>query len=114
MVPRVPQAESAALPRLRLADDEPPEHVLVDDVVGALAFLTDVPLSLSHPIQEDRFLPENDDERELLERHGTDQPYHETGVQPLRGPLAPRWTQPVSPRYSAVRPECGSMRTPSS
>lgn len=77
----LPGGEREPLPRLRLADDEAPEHVLVDDVVGALSFLTDVPLSLSHPIQEDRFLPEDDEERKLLERYGTNQPHHETSVR---------------------------------
>jgi hypothetical protein len=79
----LPSGAREALPCLRLVDDEPPEHILVEDFASAVTFLTDMPLVLSRPIHEDRFVPENDDEQKLLARLGTDEPYHETGVRAL-------------------------------
>jgi hypothetical protein len=52
----------------------------VDDVVRAVTFPIDVPLFLSRPVDKDRFIPENEEEKQL-ERLGTDQPYSETSLQ---------------------------------
>jgi hypothetical protein len=77
----LPGGEREPLPRLRLVDDQPPEHILAEDFASAVTFLTDVPLTLSRPIQEDRFVPQNDRDEKLLESLGTDEPYYETGVR---------------------------------
>lgn len=77
----LPGGGREALPRLRLIGDEPPERVAVDDLVGAVTFLTDVPLALSRPLQADCLVPETEQDRELLQRLGTDQPYYETGAR---------------------------------
>ena len=45
------------------------------DFISALTFLTDTPITLSCPPHNDRFVPETDEDRELLEHFGTDQPY---------------------------------------
>jgi hypothetical protein len=74
-------AEGKPLPRLRLRDHESSEDVLLNDFVNAVTFLTDAPLSLSHRRREDRFIPENDEERTQLERLGTDELYRKTGAR---------------------------------
>src|SRR5215217_3495034 len=79
----LPDGSRETLPALRVRDDEAPEHVLVGDLVSALSFLTDVPLSLSRPLNEDRFVPEGDDDRAVLERFGTDDVYHELSSRSL-------------------------------
>src|SRR6266516_1665284 len=61
--------------KLRLVDDEAPEHILSQDFISTLTFLTDVPITLSKPPHSDRFVPETDEDRELLDRLGTNQPY---------------------------------------
>ncbi len=80
---KLPDGELEAVPRLRLVGDQPPEHILAVDLLSAVTFLTDVPFTLSHPIQEDRFVPENEDEQRLLEDLGTDRPYQKTGVKQM-------------------------------
>lgn len=76
-----PDGRREPVARLRIRDDEAPEHVLVDDFISVVTFLTDVPLSLSRPIHEDQFVPETEEDREALASLGTDRPFHETGVQ---------------------------------
>ncbi len=66
-----PSGERIPLPRLRLVDDQGPEPVMVDDFISAVTFLTDAPLSLSKPMQDDRFVAENEEDRALLDRLGT-------------------------------------------
>lgn len=63
------------VPTLRLIEDEAPEHILSQNFMSALTFLTDVPIILSSPQGENRFVPETDEDRKLLERLGTDCPY---------------------------------------
>ena len=55
----------------------------MDDFISAVTFLTDVGLSLSRPIHEDRFIPDTEDEQRLLDSLGTDEPCHETGITVL-------------------------------
>ena len=76
-----PEGQRKPLPRLRLRSGMPVERFVADDFVSALTFLTDVPLSLSRPQTEDVFIAETDDEAELLQRFGTDQPFWETSAQ---------------------------------
>ena len=66
------------LPALRIRDDEPPDHILAVDLVSAISFLSDVPLSISHPIREDRLVAEDEEDRRALADLGTDDVYHET------------------------------------
>jgi hypothetical protein len=73
-----PDGSREPLPALRIKDDEPPEVVLAGDFVSAITFLSDVPLSLSSRLDQDRFVAETEAEGRLLERLGTDQPYQET------------------------------------
>ena len=73
--------ERKPLPRLRLRDGMAVVRALVDDFVSAVAFLTDVPISLSRPPFEDAWVAETDEEAELLRRLGTDQPLYNTSVQ---------------------------------
>lgn len=68
-----------AEPRVRVTgDDEAPSRLVVDDVVAALTFLTDVPLHVSQPWRGHRFVPETDGDREVLARLGTDEAYRPT------------------------------------
>ena len=76
-----PDGTRTPLPRLRIQDDTPVESVLVDDFIGAVSFLTDIPMNLSRPVQEDRFLPETKDDERVLQELGADQPYSETSVR---------------------------------
>jgi hypothetical protein len=46
--------------------------------VSAISFLSDVPLSISHPIREDRFVAEDEGDRRALADLGTEDVYHET------------------------------------
>ena len=73
---KLPDGTEKPVPTLRLVEDEAPEHILSQDFISALTFITDVPIALSRPPHSDRFVPETDEDRELLERLGTDQPYH--------------------------------------
>jgi hypothetical protein len=58
-----------------LRNDTAPESVYAEDVVNAVSFLSDVPLGLSKPPFDDRFVPENDADRQTLELLGTDEVY---------------------------------------
>ncbi|SRR6266487_1668009 len=71
----LPDGKQEPIPTLRLVDDEAPEHILSQDFISTLTFLTDVPITLSKPPHSDRFVPETDEDRELLDRLGTNQPY---------------------------------------
>jgi hypothetical protein len=64
--------------------------VIVDDVVGAMTFLTDAPLALSRPLELDRFVPETEQDQELLQRLGIDEPYHETGARIATRTFSPK------------------------
>jgi hypothetical protein len=77
---RLPDGLEVPVAALRLRDDEAPEHILAMDLVSAIAFLTDVALSLSRAIQDDRFVPESEADRAALEKFGTDKVYHQTVV----------------------------------
>lgn len=57
---------------IRLKDDQSPEGVLAHDLISGISFLTHTPLTLSHPFEGDRFEPENESDREILESFGTD------------------------------------------
>lgn len=72
---KLPDGTEEPIPTLRLVNDEAPEHILSQDFMSALTFLIDVPITLSSPPHKDRFVSETDEDRELLERLGTDQPY---------------------------------------
>jgi hypothetical protein len=72
---KLPDDTEEPIPTLRLVDDEAPAYILSQDFMSALTFLTDVPITLSRPPFSDRFVPETEEDRELLEHLGTDQPY---------------------------------------
>jgi hypothetical protein len=74
-----PYGSLAELPALRIRVDERPEHVLAVDLLSAISFLSDVSLSVSRPIDEDRFVAEDEGDRETLADLGTDDVYNETG-----------------------------------
>jgi hypothetical protein len=71
----LPDGTHEPIPTLRLIEDEAPERILSQNFISALTFLTDVPIALSSPHDKNRFVPETDEDRELLERLGTDLPY---------------------------------------
>ncbi len=72
---KLPDGTEEPISTLRLVDDDAPEYILSQDFVSALTFLTDVPITLSRPPLSDRFVPETEEDRMLLERLGTDQLY---------------------------------------
>ncbi len=72
---KLPDGTEEPVPTLRLVEDEALENILSQDFISALTFLTDTPITLSRPPHSDRFVPETDEDRKLLERFGTDQPY---------------------------------------
>jgi hypothetical protein len=67
-------------PALGIRDDEPPDHILAVDLVSAISFLSDVTLSISHPIREDRFIAEDEGDHRAIADLGTDDVYHETSA----------------------------------
>jgi hypothetical protein len=69
----LPDGSEEPAQSLRLRDDEPSEHVVALDVLSALSFLTDIPLWLSRPIDEDRFVAQTDADHAKLEAFGTDE-----------------------------------------
>src|SRR5260370_3667965 len=71
----LPDGTHQPIPTLRLVNDEAPERILSQGFISALTFLTDTPITLSRPLHSDWFVPETDEDRELVERFGTDQPY---------------------------------------
>lgn len=72
---KLPDGGREPVPTLRLIEDEAPERILSQNFMSALTFLTDVPIALSSPHGKNGFVPETDEDRELLERLGTDLPY---------------------------------------
>jgi len=68
------------VPALRLKNAEPLGAVAAHDVMSAIAFLTDARLALGRLLEEDRFIPEADSDRAVLNEFGTDLPYAETSV----------------------------------
>jgi hypothetical protein len=77
---RLPAGDEEPISQLLLIDDDPPEHVLIGDLTSAIAFLSGVPLSFGHPIDQDRFIPESKEDEEILRTLGTDTPYVQTGL----------------------------------
>jgi hypothetical protein len=73
-----PDGSREALPALRVRGDEGAEHLLAGDLVSAIAFLSDVPLSVSRPIHEDRLVAEDERDRKTLADLGTEEVYHDT------------------------------------
>ncbi|MCW3002615.1 MAG: hypothetical protein JWQ20_1913 [Conexibacter sp.] len=69
------------LPRIRLTGEDAFDNVVVNDVINALAFLTDVPLHSRALRGADRFVAETTEDQQLLERFGTDQRHIETGLR---------------------------------
>jgi hypothetical protein len=69
------------VPTLRLVEDEARVNILRQDFISALTFVTDVPITLSRSPHSDWFVPETDEDRDLLERLGTDQPYYRFTAQ---------------------------------
>lgn len=85
---QLPNGGHEAVPCLRLLGDEGNEtdqQVRVVDLVSAVSFLADVPLALSRPMQEDRFIPEVEADERRLEELGTDLPCLRTTVQLMSG-----------------------------
>src|SRR5260370_21179792 len=76
----LPDVEHEPIPTLRLVDDEAPEYILAQDFISILTFFEDIPITLSKPFHGDQFVPETDEDRELLERFGTDKPYDHISV----------------------------------
>lgn len=71
----LPDGTHEPISTLRLVEDEAPENILSQDFISTLTFLTGVPITLSRPHGDDRFLPETEEDRKLLEHFGTDQPH---------------------------------------
>lgn len=77
----LPGGEKEALPALRLLDEDRREQVLARDFISAVTFLTELPLTLGHRMQDDLFVPDDEDEETQLEQFGTRRPYVGTAVQ---------------------------------
>jgi hypothetical protein len=71
----MPDGSEEPAQALRLREDEASDHVVALDLLSALSFLTDIPLWLSRPIHEDRFVAQTDADRAKLEAFGTDEVY---------------------------------------
>jgi hypothetical protein len=79
---KLPDGTEEAIWSVRIQDDDAPEHVLVRDLMSALAFFTDARLSLIQSAGHDRFLPENDDDQNVLARLGSDLRYSAGSARP--------------------------------
>src|SRR5438034_590623 len=77
---KLPDGKHEPIATLRLVKDEAAQHILSQDFISALTFLTDVPITLSRPPLSVRIVPETEEDRELLERLGTEQPYHRSSA----------------------------------
>jgi len=69
---------------IRLAGDEPAETVLVQALVGAIAFLTDIPLTLGAAFHLSRFDAEDGDDEAVLREFGTADVFTGTAAQVVR------------------------------
>jgi hypothetical protein len=69
---------------IRLAGDEPRETVLVQALVGAIAFLTDIPLTLGTAFHLSRFDPEDEADEAVLREFGTADVFMGTAAQVVR------------------------------
>ena len=69
---------------IRLAGDEPAETVLVQALVGAIAFLTDIPLTIGTAFHLSRFDPEDGEDEAVLREFGTADVFVGTSAQPVR------------------------------
>ncbi len=69
---------------IRLAGDEPAETVLVQALVGAIAFLTDIPLTLGTAFHLSRFEAGDAGDEEVLREFGTTDVFVGTSAQPVR------------------------------
>ncbi len=78
---RVGLAEGSEVPRLRIHDDEAPERLLAENFISAVSFLSDVPLYLAGRKGEQRCVPEDQKDQDLIARLGADQLFVETGIR---------------------------------
>jgi hypothetical protein len=112
-----PEVYEEPVRALRLDPYPNPEPVLIADLMSAIAFLTDVPLALSRRIEEDRFVPENDDDRELLRRLGTDEPILRTSLvassRTFAGPVTSDRIMALKPRRIGVRIYADALKSSS-
>ena len=69
---------------IRLTGDEPAETVLVQALVGAIAFLTDIPLTLGTAFHLSRFDAEDEADEAVLRELGTADVFMGTSAQPVR------------------------------
>jgi hypothetical protein len=69
---------------IRLAGDEPTETVLVQALVGAIAFLTDIPLTVSPAFHLSRFDAEDAEDEAMLREFGTADVFTGTSAQVVR------------------------------
>ena len=69
---------------IRLAGDEPAETVLVQALVGAIAFLTDIPLTLGTAFHLSRFDAEDGEDEAVLREFGTADVFMGTSAQVVR------------------------------
>jgi hypothetical protein len=74
-----PNGSREELPALQLRGNDRPDWVLAVDLVSAISFLSDVPLRVSVRIGDDRFVAEDEGDREILADFGTHHVYHRTG-----------------------------------
>ncbi|HEU4400069.1 MAG TPA: hypothetical protein VFU54_19800 [Actinomycetota bacterium] len=97
-------------PSLQLRRDQRQglDEMLGTDVVSALSFLTDLPMSLSHATEEDRFVAEDDADRATLQALGTDRAHAEVhrdvSVRSLaRVEVTPELVHALQPRRTGLR-----------
>jgi len=69
---------------IRLTGDEPAETVLVQALVGAIAFLTDIPLTLGTAFHLSRFDAEDGEDEAVLREFGTTDVFTGTAAQAVR------------------------------
>ena len=105
-----PEGWEEPLPSLRLHRDQRQglDDIVATEVVNALCFLTDVPLSLSHASEEDRFVAEDDADRATLQALGTDRArrvvHEELGLRSVpRVRVTAELVQALQPRRTGLR-----------
>jgi hypothetical protein len=69
-----PDGQRIPLPQLDVPQDVASHRLLIHQVVDAIAFLFDTPITLSVRPNDHRLLPESDEDGALLRRFGTDRP----------------------------------------
>jgi hypothetical protein len=74
-----PEPGKQGPPGLRIQGDEPPERIILSELASAITFLADSPVTFG--TRDKRFVPDTEEDQEMLDRFGTDRAHRETGLQ---------------------------------